>query len=110
MPLLANVPMWEVIGALSLIRSLQPEVHKLGYHVALAGGVLNNGHSAKDLDLVFVPLTNEVRPALCEIVGLFYSKWGTPRDNVTDPEPCVSLRFQASYVLTTEQRIDVFVV
>jgi hypothetical protein len=102
-------PMWEVVGAIALIQSIQPEIKPLGYHVALAGGVLNTGRSDKDLDLVFVPLTNAKRPALGELCNYFYKRWGAPQENCTDPEPCMALRFQASYMRGT-QRIDVFVV
>lgn len=51
--------MWTLDEALSLIRDLQPEVLRLGYHITLAGGVLNKGVSEKDLDLIFLPFNEE---------------------------------------------------
>lgn len=48
--------MWTLDEAVKLIRNLQPKAHKLGYHLALAGGVLNNGTSDKDLDILAVPM------------------------------------------------------
>lgn len=117
--------MWGMHEALNLIREIQPTVHKMQYHVALAGGVLNKGFSRKDLDLVFIPLTNENRPELAELTGWLFNTFGEPKDNLTDPNPCVSLRYQASYMFgvneirstpdvnyreIVQRRIDVFVV
>jgi len=48
--------MWDLISACELIRLLRPGVMNCGYDIALAGGVLNAGHSDKDLDLVAVPM------------------------------------------------------
>lgn len=101
--------MWTLDQGVELVRKIQPDIHKLKYHVALAGGVLNKGCSDKDIDLVFVPLTNENVPVLGDLVNYLYQAFGTPKDNVTDPVPCVSLRYQASYLLE-HQRIDVFVI
>jgi hypothetical protein len=47
--------MWTMADALELIRMLQPHIMEAGYYLALAGGVLNNGSSNNDLDLVAVP-------------------------------------------------------
>lgn len=52
--------MWTLDEALLLIRDLQPAVSGVGYHIALAGGVLNKGASNKDLDLIFLPLDTQV--------------------------------------------------
>jgi hypothetical protein len=104
-----NVVMWGLSDALTLVREIQPQMHALGYHVCLAGGVLNKGYSIKDLDLVFVPMTNEDRPPVAGLCTWFNDQWGLAKENVTDPEPCVSLRYQASY-LHFGRRIDVFVV
>lgn len=49
--------MIKIDQALLLIRKLQPVVMEAGYYLALAGGVLNNGRSPNDLDLVAVPRT-----------------------------------------------------
>ena len=47
--------MWELDQALSLTRVLNQLLNTKGWHVALAGGVLNKGSSEHDLDLVFYP-------------------------------------------------------
>lgn len=101
--------MWTLIEALLLIRKIQPEIHAMKYHVCLAGGVLNNGQSDKDVDLVFLPITNEEIPELSDLCGWFDKTWGMAQDNCTDPDPAKSLRYQASYI-HNDKRIDVFVV
>lgn len=50
---------WTLDQALATIRLLQPTAHKYGYHIGLGGGVLNTGFSAKDLDLMILPLNQE---------------------------------------------------
>jgi hypothetical protein len=40
-----------------------------GYYLALAGGVLNTGHSENDLDLVAVPRTLSATPE--KLLGVF---------------------------------------
>lgn len=47
--------MWRWSTALRFVRRMQRTLEPLGYHVALAGGVLMRGHSRKDLDLVIIP-------------------------------------------------------
>jgi hypothetical protein len=54
---------WSLDEALELIRAIQPECHELSYHVALGGGVLNRGYSAKDLDLYFLPFSDTANPS-----------------------------------------------
>lgn len=53
---------WTLEDALNLIRGLQKETRRYGYHLTLGGGVLNNGESQKDLDLYFLPLQNPKFP------------------------------------------------
>lgn len=65
---------WSLSDALDLIRTIQPRLHERNWHVALAGGVLNNGSSMKDLDLVFLPFNDgasktDILPFLCELWG-----------------------------------------
>lgn len=48
--------MWTLEDGLAVVRSLQPLTRQFNYHLALGGGVLNNGASDKDLDLYFLPL------------------------------------------------------
>lgn len=47
---------WTLQQGLDLVRTIQPRLHHMGYHVAIGGGVINKGYSTKDLDLYFFPL------------------------------------------------------
>lgn len=47
--------MWTIEDALSLIRQLQPKAMEAGWCLMLGGGVLNNGYSDNDLDLLAYP-------------------------------------------------------
>lgn len=53
---------WTLDDAIKLIREHQSEVNSVNYYLALAGGVLNNGHSDKDLDILVVPMIVSARP------------------------------------------------
>lgn len=103
--------MWTLDEARNLIATLQPDLRKMGYHIALAGSVLNVGESAKDLDLWFLPLhgymsdTVKVLTYLIGVIG-----------------PCQALRDSPDYgpdqgwqskeqqmFLFLNKRIDVFI-
>lgn len=43
---------WTLNEAIDVIRRLQPFAHQYGFSLSLGGGVLNNGSSYKDLDIV----------------------------------------------------------
>jgi hypothetical protein len=64
---------WTMPEALALIRQIQGSLRPFGFHVALAGGVLNTDQSFKDLDLIFVPLTNEEAPAVDRLISFLMS-------------------------------------
>lgn len=44
--------------ALKLIRYMQPRAKECNYYLTLAGGVLNNGYSDNDIDIVAIPSNN----------------------------------------------------
>ena len=46
---------WRLAEVVKLCRLIEPEVIKVGFHVALGGGVLYRGYSHKDCDLFFYP-------------------------------------------------------
>lgn len=50
--------MWTLIEAQNLIAALEDYAEETGWHFALAGGVLRNGRSAHDLDLIAYPRTS----------------------------------------------------
>lgn len=67
---------WVLDEVMELIRDLQPKVRLLGYHIALGGGVLNNGQSDKDLDLYFLPIYDDNARDSDGVIELLNTKWG----------------------------------
>ncbi len=51
--------MWGFKDAIGLVRATQPMIHQAGYHIALAGGVLNKGESNHDLDIIIMPMNRD---------------------------------------------------
>ena len=108
-----NSIVWTIEEAYELIRRIQPDLKPLGFHVALAGGVLNLGYSAKDLDLVFLPLTNDKAPAIFPLLTYLNIVLGfanTYEDSGMshDPNPYSPYRDQWQYPFGGK-RIDVFI-
>lgn len=109
-----KTPVWTLDQALTLIRDIQPGLKPLGYHVALAGGTLNAGRSFKDLDLVFIPLTNDEAPsvdALRDHLSALWGEWDSSSEFLPShqPNPYTPFRDQ----LTTNpggKRIDIFII
>ena len=50
---------WTLPEGIWWIRAIQQKIRPLGYHACLGGGVLNNGSSAEDLDVYFLPLNDQ---------------------------------------------------
>jgi hypothetical protein len=71
--------MWELVGALSLVREIQPKTRDYNYHIAVGGGVVNNGSSEKDLDLYFLPLDNGSREDHNGLIAFLSQRFGRPR-------------------------------
>lgn len=64
-----NTHMWEMWDAINLLRQWQPVAHAYDLHLALGGGVLNNGYSDKDLDIVVMGMNNGKRPRFDDFCG-----------------------------------------
>ena len=106
--------MWTLDQAVVVVRRLQRDVHALGYHVTLGGGVLNNGESDKDLDLFILRKNNTERQRPIEVM------WAVARrlDNCTysplrdspDYGPDADFHFSEAHKVSWRgKRIDVFV-
>lgn len=70
---LAQMKVWTLRHAASFIAALQPIASEQGFHLALAGGVLNKGASQNDLDIILCPyrdLTPTVNNALAFLTSL----------------------------------------
>lgn len=68
---------WLLDEGLKLVRSIQGDLPKYGYHVTLGGSVLNRGKSDKDLDLFFLPMGD--RPMPDALVKWLETLWGPSR-------------------------------
>lgn len=74
---------WTITEALTLIRHIQPILHENGWHVALGGGVLNNGFSNKDLDLYFFPFGSKDGVSTDSLKRWLGLMWGDAQDMST---------------------------
>ncbi len=103
--------MWTLDQSLVLIRRMQRSLFPLGFHVALAGGVLNNGESIKDLDLVFIPLTNEEAPDAIKLLEYLETLgWKVDNNLAMSHTPNPYTPFREQFICWIgDQRIDVFV-
>jgi hypothetical protein len=54
--------MWTLARAQALISAAQSTALKCDYNLALGGGVLNNGSSNKDLDILAIPRSSVRKP------------------------------------------------
>lgn len=71
---------WDLDDGLKLVRALQEESMKFGYHVALGGSVLHKGHSERDIDLFFFPASGETNaPAREDLSDWLEKLWGRGR-------------------------------
>jgi len=109
-------PMWTLEQGLVVVRAIQPESRVYGYHVCLGGGVMNRGHSDKDLDIFLLPMCNcdqdnsDPVTAIAWLEGL----WG-PAEDMTVQSDRYPHQFDEMYArkvkfsLPSGQRIDLFV-
>lgn len=104
--------MWTLEQSLDVVRAIQPNIRPFNYHVALGGGVLNNGESHNDLDLYFMPFEDADTDKLVEFLT---TQWGealplggtSVSDRVYPPNPTYVGGRYTFYVGT--KRIDAFI-
>ena len=60
--------MWTLDAALAFIRQHQDHARACDFNLALGGGVLNNGESAKDLDVIALPRCARRQPNLIDLM------------------------------------------
>lgn len=101
---------WTLDEALRLVRGLQPEAQKYGFHVCLGGSVLNVGVSHKDVDVYFLPLGGKDAQQIDALVTRLEGLWGKaePIGNTGPPVPArvasdPYLSFKASMARATER-------
>jgi hypothetical protein len=67
---------WTLEEGLALIRSIQTDTRKFGYHLTLGGSVLNAGSSKKDIDLYFLPMDGHHESKPGDLLGWLVKMWG----------------------------------
>jgi len=68
--------MWTIDEALEFIREHQSKCVELGYHIALAGGVLNKGYSNNDLDLILICIDDEPFTTIVDYFKSIFNNYG----------------------------------
>jgi len=102
--------MWTLDEGVAVVRDIQEAVRPFGYHVALGGGVLNLGKSDKDLDLYFLAMDVEQGNDPHALLAFLQDHFGTEGESITKAEyPDSRYAFKWKFILSTEQRIDVFI-
>lgn len=96
-----------------MIGLLRPNVTPYGYHIALGGGVLNNGSSEKDVDVYFFPLNGEHVQKPDELIAYLTGVWGAPEDissyGSVNPSYLHRKKFFLGDPGSNQRRIDAFV-
>lgn len=74
---IATKTYWAIEDALKVIRELEPDVKsKASCFLGLCGGVLRNGHSHKDLDIIVIPMNGDVEPDTRKALELISKSFG----------------------------------
>lgn len=97
---------WTLENSVELIRILQPLAHQHGYHLALAGGILNRGYSDKDLDVVALP-RSEMEQDWPEFQEHVEEVLETPLRRLKPPQSAYPLQFKVYVGQHRNGRIDV---
>lgn len=71
---------WDLAKALLIIKQLQPLARNVNFHLALAGGVLNNGKSKKDLDIIALAMHNDRPASMYDLLKILEPVLGEFRD------------------------------
>ena len=104
-----KLPLWTLDSGLELVRFLQPLTRDYGYHLALGGGVLNNGLSHKDLDLYFLPLDDrDTYPDDEALVAFLNTLWGGGESLIDARYNSKHYKHKRKYVVESA-RVDVFI-
>ena len=102
--------MWTREAAAEVIALLQPLTRQFGYHLALGGGVLNNGHSDKDLDLYFLPLDDQDHPPNPDkMLRCVEAIWGESKPLSDYPKASSLYAHKRKLTLPGHKRVDVFI-
>lgn len=103
--------MWTLDEGLEILRNLQEDVRQFNYHIAIGGGVVNEGSSRKDLDLFFLSMNNGKPKDPEGLLEFLAVEWGAPTpigENYLDA-PDRAYSHKVSFYVPNG-RIDAFIV
>jgi hypothetical protein len=110
---------WSLDEGLRLLRGLQQPIREYNYHLAIGGGVVNKGHSEKDLDLYFLPMNSTGIKQPDALLKFLTRVWGPPESLKNEDYP--DSEFNKAYIHAVKffrynkgreyppQRIDCFI-
>ena|ERR1017187_7973554 len=102
--------MWTLDEALMIVRSLQPDLKPLEWHVVLGGGVLNTGVSDKDLDLYILGFNGAILQNVAPVLVLLSSRFGIASQITDADEYPEDPRYREKVKFHIDgKRIDVFI-
>lgn len=102
---------WNLDQGLALVQNIQDDIRQFNYHVALGGGVLNNGESTKDVDIYFLPMDNGIPMAPAGLLSFLEGRFGksTPITSNEGYSDSSAYKHKVKFNLFTGQRIDAFI-
>lgn len=99
--------MWTLNEGIAVCQTLDPLLRPHNAFVALTGSVLHKGASEKDLDIVIIPLKNELtitqHTAICKLFSQLYKFV-----KVVNTAKYYDDKYVEVYQTSTGKRIDVF--
>jgi len=100
--------MWTLDEGLVIVRELKERIWQLGFAIALTGGVLYRGHSNKDLDILFYPLSSIEYPYYAFVINELDLYFKPEKFFIIDHKEQKSLKLIAVFQLKNGKRIDFF--
>lgn len=72
----AKSKVWTLDMSLELVRAMEPFIKPMGYTAMITGGVLQQGSSKRDLDIIFMPTEKLAAPKDIELLTWLGEKFG----------------------------------
>lgn len=102
-----------IIDGVVLAQALEPGVREVGYHTLLGGGVLHRGYSEKDIDLWFLPLTDNINAKAEVVIKVIEEKLKVKLEPLFNPAYVVPNKYPSNLSAWQANlggmRIDIFI-
>lgn len=106
--MIQKTPMWTLDEGVAMVRLVQKASRRFSMHVAIGGGVVNEGRSFKDLDLYFLPMDADTtnQEGMRDFLDTL---WGAGENIIEgDYPPGPDYTHKLKYTVG-DKRIDVFI-